>query len=65
MTITVECPTCQASVTWLPESKQRPFCSERCKLIDLGAWANEDNNLSTDITPELAFELMNVDDQSY
>jgi endogenous inhibitor of DNA gyrase (YacG/DUF329 family) len=29
------------SVEWTATSKWRPFCSERCKLIDLGAWANE------------------------
>jgi len=38
---TVACPTCGARVHWTPESKFRPFCSERCKTIDLGAWANE------------------------
>lgn len=38
---TVTCPTCGARVPWTPESKFRPFCSERCKTIDLGAWANE------------------------
>ena len=37
----VNCPTCGARVDWKPESKFRPFCSERCKMIDLGAWANE------------------------
>ena len=35
----VKCPTCQQAVKWAPESKYRPFCSERCKLIDLGEWA--------------------------
>ena len=38
---TVRCPACGASVEWTPQAKWRPFCSERCKLIDLGAWANE------------------------
>jgi hypothetical protein len=38
---TVACPTCGARVPWTPESRFRPFCSERCKTIDLGAWANE------------------------
>lgn len=38
---TVRCPTCSVPVEWTPTSKWRPFCSERCKLIDLGAWANE------------------------
>jgi endogenous inhibitor of DNA gyrase (YacG/DUF329 family) len=35
----VACPTCRAPVEWTPASKWRPFCSERCKLIDLGQWA--------------------------
>jgi endogenous inhibitor of DNA gyrase (YacG/DUF329 family) len=38
---TVRCPTCGTGVEWTPASPWRPFCSERCKLIDLGAWANE------------------------
>jgi uncharacterized protein len=37
----VACPTCGKQVAWSPESTWRPFCSERCKLIDLGAWATE------------------------
>ncbi|MDO5686024.1 MAG: DNA gyrase inhibitor YacG [Neisseria sp.] len=37
----VSCPTCAQEVRWLPENRYRPFCSERCKLIDLGAWADE------------------------
>lgn len=38
---TVNCPTCGKPVVYAPESPWRPFCSERCKLIDFGAWANE------------------------
>ncbi len=38
----VQCPTCKRSVEWSEENPYRPFCSERCKLIDLGAWANEE-----------------------
>jgi uncharacterized protein len=37
----VSCPRCGAHVAWLPESPYRPFCSERCKLFDLGDWAME------------------------
>ena len=37
----VPCPTCQKAVEWSPDSPWRPFCSERCKLVDLGAWASE------------------------
>ena len=36
----VKCPTCQKAVIWSTENKYRPFCSERCKLIDLGEWAS-------------------------
>jgi endogenous inhibitor of DNA gyrase (YacG/DUF329 family) len=37
----VACPTCGRPVEWNETFKWRPFCSERCKLIDLGAWASE------------------------
>lgn len=36
----VKCPTCQREIDW-SESPFRPFCSERCRLIDLGAWLTE------------------------
>jgi uncharacterized protein len=37
----VSCPRCGVQVAWLPGNRYRPFCSERCKLIDLGDWAME------------------------
>ncbi|MGD9842821.1 MAG: DNA gyrase inhibitor YacG [Steroidobacteraceae bacterium] len=37
----IKCPTCQRQTEWSPENKWRPFCCERCKLIDLGDWAAE------------------------
>ena len=37
----VSCPQCGAPVAWGSESRYRPFCSERCRMIDLGAWASE------------------------
>ncbi|SSY70555.1 DNA gyrase inhibitor YacG [Alysiella crassa] len=39
--LTVKCPICAAAVAWLPENAFRPFCSERCKLTDLGEWADD------------------------
>jgi endogenous inhibitor of DNA gyrase (YacG/DUF329 family) len=39
--IIVSCPTCKKTVIW-NEQAFRPFCSERCKLIDLGEWAAEE-----------------------
>jgi endogenous inhibitor of DNA gyrase (YacG/DUF329 family) len=38
---TVKCPGCGATVRWSDENRYRPFCSQRCKLIDLGAWATD------------------------
>jgi endogenous inhibitor of DNA gyrase (YacG/DUF329 family) len=38
----VACPRCAAQVAWTPENRFRPFCSERCKMADLGAWATEE-----------------------
>jgi len=35
----VSCPNCTKKSAWSAENKFRPFCSERCKLIDLGEWA--------------------------
>lgn len=37
----VTCPQCGKEVVWNSDSPYRPFCSERCKLIDLGQWATE------------------------
>ncbi|WP_224745953.1 DNA gyrase inhibitor YacG [Neiella litorisoli] len=42
----VSCPTCQKQVEWSTENKFRPFCSERCKLIDLGEWADESHRIA-------------------
>ncbi len=36
----VRCPTCKRQVDWA-NAPFRPFCSERCRLIDLGAWLSE------------------------
>ena len=37
----VNCPHCGKPVAWDSANRYRPFCSERCRLIDLGAWASE------------------------
>jgi len=37
----VKCPTCSKEVEWKDSEKNKPFCSDRCKLIDLGEWAAE------------------------
>lgn len=38
----VACPQCGKKTPWNPDNPYRPFCSERCKLIDLGQWAKEE-----------------------
>jgi endogenous inhibitor of DNA gyrase (YacG/DUF329 family) len=35
----VHCPQCNAAIVWSVDNPFRPFCSERCKLLDLGQWA--------------------------
>ena len=44
----ITCPNCGKKNTWRPENAFRPFCSERCKLIDLGEWASETHKIAGD-----------------
>lgn len=47
------CPSCGKNDTWKTENAFRPFCSERCKLIDLGGWADESHRIPGEkINPE-------------
>ncbi len=46
--VTVECPTCGKPVQWEAENTFRPFCSERCKLLDLGEWASGNRYIPAD-----------------
>lgn len=36
----INCPTCRTEISW-ENNPHRPFCSERCRLIDFGAWTEE------------------------
>ena len=54
----VHCPNCRIRFPWRPDNPHRPFCSERCKLMDLGAWMNEDNRIpGIELPDELLDEL--------
>ncbi len=53
MSKTVKCPTCQKQVEWSTSSIYRPFCSKRCRLIDLGEWASENHVITNKIKPEI------------
>jgi endogenous inhibitor of DNA gyrase (YacG/DUF329 family) len=50
MATIVKCPTCRRPVTWSEDSPYRPFCSDRCRLIDLGAWLTEQHKLPDEST---------------
>lgn len=54
--IEVSCPTCGKAVIWNEQSRWRPFCSERCKLIDLGEWLSEEHRIPGDPLPPDASE---------
>ena len=49
---TFPCPTCQRPVEWSAAARWRPFCSERCRKIDLGAWANEEYQMPDNTPPD-------------
>ena len=48
----VPCPTCGGPALFQRSNRFRPFCSERCKMIDLGAWANEDFRVPAQTPPQ-------------
>ena len=44
----VTCPLCKGDSVYAASNLHRPFCSARCKGLDLGAWADEDFRLAAD-----------------
>lgn len=46
------CPECNTALEWSTDNPNRPFCSERCKLLDLGAWANGSYQIPAQISAE-------------
>jgi uncharacterized protein len=49
----IKCPLCGRLTFYSLENPARPFCSERCRLIDLGQWADESYKVPTRLDPEL------------
>ncbi|MDC8785508.1 DNA gyrase inhibitor YacG [Roseateles koreensis] len=47
----VRCPTCGGDSIFAPSNSWRPFCSQRCRQIDLGAWASE--SFRVEVSPPL------------
>lgn len=56
------CPTCKKKIDW-KESRYRPFCSERCKLIDLGRWASGDYRIPAQAEEEAEKEAESSEGQ--
>lgn len=48
----VRCPQCGGDSVYAPSNRYRPFCGERCKSLDLGAWASESFRVPTDAPPD-------------
>ncbi|WED44285.1 DNA gyrase inhibitor YacG [Legionella cardiaca] len=61
----IVCPTCGKQNTWHSENSFRPFCSDRCKLIDLGEWARETRKIpGSSIAPDLKVAISDRSDDS-
>jgi len=56
----VACPTCRSSGPWL-DSKFNPFCSDRCKMVDLGKWLGEEYRIASPLTVEDLQELEDLE----
>lgn len=50
----VACPACRGPSLYSPLNPWRPFCSERCKQMDLGAWASEGFRVPAEAPPDEA-----------
>lgn len=48
----VRCPQCGGDSVYAPSNSYRPFCGERCKSLDLGAWASESFRVPTEAPPD-------------
>jgi endogenous inhibitor of DNA gyrase (YacG/DUF329 family) len=64
--LSVPCPNCKKQSPWAGNAF-RPFCSERCQLIDLGEWASGQRAIPDDHTPspETENDLANDPEDSY
>ncbi len=56
------CPVCKNITTW-EENPFRPFCTERCKLIDLGAWASDEYRIPGKPLDEIDKESQDEEDK--
>jgi endogenous inhibitor of DNA gyrase (YacG/DUF329 family) len=61
-----QCPTCGREIEWSDRFPSRPFCSDRCRLIDLGAWLSEERVIpgNASDTPESVSKSVDESDQA-
>lgn len=57
----VKCPQCGRLTFFSPENPYRPFCSERCRLLDLGQWASESYKVPTEDSSSDALSELSAD----
>jgi endogenous inhibitor of DNA gyrase (YacG/DUF329 family) len=55
----IKCPNCKKAGNWFA-GPYGPFCSKRCKLVDLGKWFGEENAISEPLRPEHLEEFANL-----
>jgi len=48
----VRCPACGGDSRYAPDNPFRPFCSQRCRGLDLGAWASESFRVPEETSPD-------------
>ncbi|HEY5675095.1 MAG TPA: DNA gyrase inhibitor YacG [Malonomonas sp.] len=51
MSLKIKCPRCKSETEWQGNAS-RPFCSEKCRLVDLGNWANEEYSIAGRNAPQ-------------
>jgi uncharacterized protein len=60
----VRCPACGGESLFAPSNEWRPFCSQRCKQVDFGAWASEEFRVAGKLEDLDPSELSDLSDQS-
>ncbi len=59
----MKCPNCGKQTVW-NDNPHRPFCSERCQLVDLGKWATEEYRIPVVTPPEELEKLDQLPEQN-
>ena len=56
------CPTCKRQIAWSSDFPWRPFCSERCKMVDLGAWLANDRAIAGESADQISPDVSREED---